>query len=356
MFRSLRSALETLRVNPLMVAIATLGNLTCLGLLLGYLNLRSTSFISASSVLLVSLSAALRLTGGVLTSHEPRPRSNTALIVPLLFLLAGCRWLFRPSDVRLSWLFRTWDGITNPGLVTYSKITGNIGSDISTLTQWETYPRAPHFALGQLSRVAEGLGYGNTSHRLTIYAVGLWFTYSLVILGIGTVIKRAGDALKLNNRRTSVVAILAQLSVVVSGFLDKTLLLHSLSFLACIAVCLSLIALWVDHVNDVELKWQQVLLGALHLVVIVETFPLIYVFVTVYFGLFFRRFVASESFKDPLAVASLVVPFAIIGPRLLQQMRVATASNHVEAGGICLASRQRFLLGPVWRSSSALSP
>ena len=317
---------------------ASLGGITCLGLLGGLVGVRSTN--SFSALLVVAAGIALGVFAAQRLDVESSAHSRTdrfTLVVPGLFLAAGLRWLVRPASIRLSWLFDTWDGTTNPGVVTYSMVTGNIGHDTSIVSQWETYPRAPHFAIGQVARLAEGVGLSSATDRTTIYALGLWFTYSIMLAAVGLVAVRLAQVLGFDRRVALPIALVAQAFLCLATNLEKTLLLHSLSFLTCIAVCMSLVVVWLSLEQRDELHWRGLLLFSLHIVVVVETFPLVLPFVAVIVMVMVARFGKQIPFQSPFAMASLIVPLAIATPRLLDQFQHSTQTDHVATGGHLLA-------------------
>ena len=312
----------------------TLGVITCLGLIGGLLDVKSSSFMSALFVLSVGIAIGIAATP-CFSGAPPGHSAQTAitLIIPTLFFGSAVRWLFRPASIRLSWLFDTWDGTTNPGVVTYSMVTGNIGHDTAILSQWETYPRAPHFAIGQVARLAEGVGLTSASDRTTIYAIGLWFTYALMVAAVGIVSIRLAYVVGVDNRVARWGALLSQAFLVLATNLEKTLLLNSLSFLSCIAASVSLVAVWLSINQRDELRWRDSLVVSLHIVVVVETFPLILPFIAVILAVIVAQFRRRIPFQSSAAILSLSVPLAIAAPRLLDQFQHSTQTDHVSTGG-----------------------
>jgi len=317
---------------------ACLGVITSIGLLGGLLGIKSTTGISGFVVV-----AAGALSGWYLSRRLEEPVASRGrgdlviLALPTLFVASALRWLVRPPSIRLSWLFDTWDGTTNPGVVTYSMVSGNIGHDTSILSQWETYPRAPHFAIGQLARVAEGIGFTSASDRATLYAVGLWVTYALVLAAVGVVMVRLAGAMGVNERAARPFAVVAQSFLLLSTNLEKTLFLHSLSFLACIAACLSLVVLWLSISSRGELTWRSLFLISLHVVIVVETFPLMLPFVAIILMVLLVRFRSTIPTHSVTSMSVLLVPLAIAAPRLIDQFRHSSKTDHVSTGGHLLA-------------------
>lgn len=318
--------------------VAWLGTTTCIGLLGGLVGVTSTTFLSAVAVHLIGvvLGACVTLPAAKLKSDD-RSFFAPTLGVPILFFVSSARWLIRPAGARLEWFLGTWDATTNPGIVTYSLVTGNIGDRRATISQWDTYPRAPHFAIGQLSRIAEGFGFDSAVDRATIYALGLWFTYAVLIAAVGVTLVCLARAIGTDHRVASAASIVAQSFMMLSINLDKTLLLHSLSFLACIATCLSLFIVWLVIAREEFISWRGLLIVSLHVVVVIETYPLLLPFVAVVLAVMILQFKMRLPFHSWSGMMALVAPLAIAAPRLIDHLHFAVAVDQVAAGGHLIA-------------------
>jgi len=315
-------------------SVVCLGAIASLGILGGLLDVRSVSFLSAVAVVATGITCGLVTTrGSQRAGVDDVDVGRSVVIVPMVFLLSAARWLIRPAGTRLSWLVDTWDGTTNPGVVSYSVVSGNIGRDTTVLSQWETYPRAPHFAVAQLARIAEGFGFGSATDRATIYAIGLWFTYAVMLLAVGVVAMKLSYALGVPSRLAIVGAVVAQSMLMLAGNLEKTLLLHSLSFIACIACCVSLVAVWISLDHATQISPRHLLVLSLHIVVVVETYPLMLPFVVVVLGLLVHRHRGRIPLHSVGAVTAFALPLAIAAPRLLGQAQNSVTENQVSGGG-----------------------
>jgi hypothetical protein len=329
--------------NRLLITFtAFLGMTTSVGIVLGWMNTGSRHWRSATLLLVFSLAFAIFLThpnglGNVRRStHKWVPAA-----LPAIFILTSVRWLFQPAGVRLAWLIDTWDGTTNPGVVTYSYITGSIGRDARVLSQWEMYPRAPHFLLSQIQHVLDLFGVQSISTRATTYALGLWVTYALVILAVGVLARAVLDTTHLTSR-TSLMAIpLIQLPIGLSCFLDRTLFLHSLSFFAAIIGSIAQLAHWLTLRQQPKTTWKDVAVFALCTTVVIETFPLLLPVSLVTWLLFLLRSTRSGTTDGWKSIVVLALVSAIAMPRLHQQAVHSAASDHIALGGHIFAL-------PVW--------
>lgn len=318
-----------------------LGIITCAALVCGYFDWHLNSAVGALGILMVGVLGGLFLGGRPTFGRTEIFVGSTVWIVPSLFLLAGLRWFLQPADIRLGWLFETWDGTTNSGLVTLSRVLGNIGRHSAVITQWETYPRAPHFVLGEIARVCEIVGLGTAADRVTIYAIGLWLTYAALLLAVGALTVRLGQLIGGGARGLAFLATISQSALIVPALLNKTLFLHSLSFLMCVVTCISLTLLWIELSQKSSPDWRSASCLVLHVVLIIETFPLVFVFPVAVFALFLRRFGWAGILGSKHLVLAVSIPVAIATPRLIDQVHAALETDHVAMTGHLLAFSMR---------------
>jgi hypothetical protein len=315
-----------------------LGTTTSIGIVLGWTGTGSHGPMSSLALLACGLSASHFITRKHSTSTErSESTEKSVVLLPLLFLLLSGRWLLRPVGSRLSWLASTWDGTTNPGVVTYSFLKGSIGRDFSSISQWQSYPQAPHFLLGQVQNLAEILGTQSASSRATIYALGLWTTYALLILSVGVLAQELLHSVESSSRLISIAVPTIQMPLILPWFLERTVFLHSLSLLTSLIASTAMITQWLHMRSQPVTRWRELVVFALCTTAVIESFPLLLpipIVIWILTLLDLRRRQLENSGRSAVIVCLLL---AVAAPRILLQAQQNAANSHVSIGGHILA-------------------
>lgn len=307
------------------------------GVLAGLLSFRMTNFVVRvlmgivfSGLIFLNIRVT-RLRRGLET--VPRQDSFIVTIIPGIFLFSVGLVFALKSSNNMHFLLNTWDGTTNPGIVTALRYFEQINS-FPEVKGIEGYPAGMHYLASWLADMFPTNTEQSSLVSVQAFSATILLVYTFIIALVGEIALQLSRILHLNRIWQRLSLITPQAILLTPFLLENFLLIHSLAFLAAIATSLSLILILIENAQSPlqhSSRFESLLAISLAMFILVHTYPTFLLFGFCVFITFVVLPKTIHLFKHELftykGLATLVLGSATLSLVLVQLIIAGSPSS-----------------------------